>query len=353
MRCCSLNWLKFILFESSIIQIGTGAFIIYVGVSCLSAPLVIAIDKEWVGAVLIVIGIFMLIFTAFAAYGTYYEKKWCLCSYMFVAFWSGSLLLTFGIACLWGRAYAGQYLGSDDNCYSLKALRKASDTVIRAGSIMCTIFCPCNLKPTTHVNLYANQTFIHGPATKIQNCDTCWNIEYYPATTQALLVAWMKKYLKIDVTPSNCVIPDDAFSDTYLGDYAKYLPLLKYVENTFSCSGICVMENVFLFTDINRGTPNGNCRQKVYEWVNWITLKFGVTNIVFGCIQIFGMIIAFMIRRKIKIQTGIECQSNVVDTENGISEKQGLDENVTYTYTQTDNDATNREITTKDIVNFE
>mmetsp|Transcript_32922 Transcript_32922/g.32594 ORF Transcript_32922/g.32594 Transcript_32922/m.32594 type:complete len:272 (+) Transcript_32922:274-1089(+) len=241
---------------------------------------------------------------------------------MFVAGWSGVLLCVFGIACLWGAAYAEEYLGSNEKCWDMEGLRDASNAVIRAGSIMCTIFCPCNLEPTTQVHLYANQTFTYGTATKIQNCNTCWHIQYYPPEVQALLIGFMKKYLEIDVTVDNCVIPDDAFSDTFMQEYAKYLNLLKYVEKKFECSGICIEENVFLFTNINRGTPIGNCREKIYDWIGYISLKFGITNIVFGCFQIFGLVIAFMIKMKLKILSGGESPiTGLGGDENGTTEE--------------------------------
>lgn len=152
---------------------------------------------------------------------------------------------------------------------------------------MCTAFCPCNFDVTnTEIILHANQTYITGPATKIQNCDSCYNIEYVGETVEAILLSWIYRFLKLELTVPTCSIPDDYYTDVYMKTYKQYIPLLKFLEERFDCSGICIPANTFLFSDINKGKPIGNCREKVWDWSSWITLNFALITLFFGLFQV-------------------------------------------------------------------
>ncbi|CAG9322683.1 unnamed protein product [Blepharisma stoltei] len=81
-------------------------------------------------------------------------------------------------------------------------------------------------------------------------------------------------------------MPDDIFEDTYLGDYSDYLPFLKWMEKKFDCSGLCTAANLYLFSDINRGVPDGSCRQEIYDWIQDNFLTYGIIALAFGLFQV-------------------------------------------------------------------
>lgn len=201
----------------------------------------------------------------------------------------GFALLAIGGAFIFAREKsAPDYLGSESKCLKYKKLREANDAIIKADNIMCTYYCPCDLKISVD-NLFDNQTETNGIATKIFNCDPCSSLSSYDENVQGEIISWINSNLGVEVSESNCKLPDDIFEDRYLGDYDKYIPLLKWIEKEFDCSGLCSQANLFLFSDINRGIPTESCRNEVYNWIRNKFLLYGLIIIGFGVFQVILM----------------------------------------------------------------
>jgi hypothetical protein len=46
----------------------------------------------------------------------------------------------------------------------------------------------------------------------------------------------------------------------------KNMDILKSAENLFKCSGICIVGKFYVFSDINRGIPEGPCYKQIYNF---------------------------------------------------------------------------------------
>ena len=45
----------------------------------------------------------------------------------------------------------------------------------------------------------------------------------------------------------------------------NYAGFLTIIEDDFNCAGVCTPSSYYLFTDVNRGKPVGNCKSAISE----------------------------------------------------------------------------------------
>ncbi|EAS06512.1 tetraspanin family protein (macronuclear) [Tetrahymena thermophila SB210] len=92
--------------------------------------------------------------------------------------------------------------------------------------------------------------------------------------------------------------------------------ILQAMEETFGCSGFCSKNNYFVFSNINEGIPNGDCKVEVLDFIEDNNVK----TIVASSIVTFFMVLCFIFSvfwccMQSKIQTVdtkvIEAQQNI------------------------------------------
>ena len=86
----------------------------------------------------------------------------------------------------------------------------------------------------------------------------------------------------MNISSKNCSISSSQFQDNYFSGETKYIPLLKWIETTFDCSGLCTKETFYLFSNINRGESVNSCLSEVHSWAKDHFLTYGIISIILG-----------------------------------------------------------------------
>ncbi|KAL4506902.1 hypothetical protein ABPG72_001323 [Tetrahymena utriculariae] len=58
------------------------------------------------------------------------------------------------------------------------------------------------------------------------------------------------------------------FSNIDISDLNSYSDLLRSVEDTFSCSGFCSKNQYYVFSNVNNGFPNKDCKTEVIDFID-------------------------------------------------------------------------------------
>ena len=271
------------IFIACILMLGIGAVLIWAGYMLQNSVFMSLINISYAGYIIIACGAALILVAFLGCIGAWKNKKLLLCLYIMVGIIISILLIAFGAVIIYARTVVDSYLGSESKCQS--EFGDADSGYTQAGKIMCTVVCPCAV-----TNSYVQQTTCTDPTldyctegtVDIVDCNPCLEIQNVTAVEQAYIISWIKTELGLVVTPSNCVIPSGTIEDKYLSSAKKYLPLLKWIEESFSCSGLCVGQTLYYFSDINNGQPSGGCLTKVHDWAMSNFLTYGIVSIVLG-----------------------------------------------------------------------
>lgn len=98
--------------------------------------------------------------------------------------------------------------------------------------------------------------------------------------------------MTMDKCYSNTIDEDDVIDNYFDDNERKYLDLLTWIEEEFSCAGLCTQLPFYLFSDINDGVPDGNCYEELKDWIDENFLSYGVVCLVAGIILILETIFA-------------------------------------------------------------
>ncbi|CAG9319719.1 unnamed protein product [Blepharisma stoltei] len=298
MCCCNVRCLQYCLYISCVLLLGTGAVIIWIGFEVQDSEFVKTIDAEYAGYGIIGLGGGMIVFAVVGFISGCKRSKCLLFIFIFISFIIGVLLVAFGAVIIYVRDnFLPKYLDSESDCRDFDAFEEADDGFGKAFSTICTVYCPCGMDSDIYAEvkdlLYPNQTQHIQGTTDILSCDPCSEAATYPSAVQDVVYQWIRDNLDLPVTSSaDCIIPEGTYEDVYLKDYKKYIPLIKWMEKHFDCSGLCSYRPIYLFSDINNGVPENSCRKEVYDWAKDKFLTYGVITIVFGCWQLYTFLLA-------------------------------------------------------------
>lgn len=61
-----------------------------------------------------------------------------------------------------------------------------------------------------------------------------------------------------------------------LTDYQKVLNVMKQIESSFKCNGVCDYGNFYFFVDVSQGPPTKTCKDTLENIFNNISLNIGI-----------------------------------------------------------------------------
>ena len=139
------------------------------------------------------------------------------------------------------HAYKDQIKEACDNNEKADAewiedLHDAYDPSMRAA--FCSKACPCSAK---------KEEFIYGKHHQFYN--------YYHK-------------MVIDLDGPQTITQCEGYGDAIPKVRKRIVALLSYLENEYSCSGLCKPEPFFMFSDVKHGVPKGSCRGKLESYID-------------------------------------------------------------------------------------
>lgn len=294
--CLKPKCLKFFIIVACVLILALGAILIWGGYRVMTEEFVKSLDYEFVGIIMISCGSALLLVSIIGFIGSLKEKKLILAVFIIFAFIISLLLIAFGAALIYARTIADDYLSSESEC--IDNYEDAEDGCKFSEDILCRVYCPCKAdndyidslvedsknKPGSEPYfVYADQG-----AENVLDCDPCAQVDSIDDASLVNLTFWAKEYFDQDVTREQCEITSDDIKDHYFtSDMRKYMPLLKWVENSFDCSGLCTPRTIYLFSDVDNGEPDGSCRSELNDWAQEKFLAFGIVAVIFGIYILF------------------------------------------------------------------
>lgn len=199
-------------------------------------------------------------------------------------------------------------LSSTAKCQSESILQDSEAAVQRANDYICTVLCPCKSTPALQALITGSgstRLLMTGSATSILTCQPCEGLQQ-SLTPQQLPV--VQAYLATDnLTLASCQsMSSDDFLDRYFtSDQRRTFPLLEWSEDRYDCAGICTAAPLYLFSDINRGTPTRACRKLLSDWLgDQLPLYGGLTTAIGGFLFLVAVLTVSLccMRKPLKAQ---------------------------------------------------
>ena len=261
-----------------------------------------SLGYKFIGYIVIACGSVLIIISLVGFFGAWKEKKVLLAIFIIFSILIGFLLIALGAVLIYARQMSDDYLKTEQDC--IDNFESADEGCTYAGNAMCHLYCPCkaaNAYIETLRENYKNETIekqIYAyediGAETIVDCDPCIEADKYKdEASEAIsesdynnLVEWVQENLNMNIS-EDCSVTTSEYKDKYFtSDMRKYFPLLRWVEKSFDCSGLCTPQEVYLFSDADNGEPDGSCRQELNDWVQENFVTFGVISIIFGAYMV-------------------------------------------------------------------
>lgn len=289
--------LKYSTYTSCILNFIFGCIIIWIGFLVSSSTLIQSLGYSYAGFLVIACGLvqFSLGFLGFL--GMYKEKKHCIRAFICLSFLVGCLLLIGGSLVLYVREISGKIFMSEETC--LEHFQNVNNLSIYAGEVMCSLYCPCSVKK----NLKGiNLDIAEGSAINSLECNPCENIQTYTSNKQEQIINWINTTLGYTVNATSCAITPEEYQNSFFpSEDIKYINMIMWMEEKFSCSGMCTKQDFLLFTDVNKNTPNEACYHQIRYWAHENMQGYGAAFLIFGVFQILSGIIGIVYQTKKKI----------------------------------------------------
>jgi hypothetical protein len=71
----------------------------------------------------------------------------------------------------------------------------------------------------------------------------------------------------------------------------SHMGLLTILENDYNCAGMCTQSDFYMFSEVNRGSPEQSCSSALSDKLKSGCKKWGITFLIFG---IFGLVCALV-----------------------------------------------------------
>ena len=260
---------------TSLVMAGIGGFFIWWGNSMRDTEFISAIDIEPVFIAIMAVGGLLVGIAFFGILVALCANKCFICLYAPLMLLISLILIVTGVGLLVVRGEADNILDGKDDCKDYDAFEEADDELVNAAQYFCKDECPCAFDSDSRSGFEADgYTHRDWGATKITDCP-CGNADDNEDFSDAPGVL---SYLTTDT----CNAARTTFHDQYIGDNDEYFDFLEWMEDELDCSGFCTKLNFFMFTDINNGDPDDNCKDALLDWIKQQALIGGIVALLVG-----------------------------------------------------------------------
>ena len=268
------------LLIGGVLTMAIGCILVWIGFIVSASSLVQSLDYEGIGVLSVVCGSLLMFMSFIGLYGTYRQDIRYIILFSVSSTIIGLIILLIGGFVLKIKTLSGEVLMTKSHC--LKNFKEAESLTSKAANVICSKYCPCEM--SENFNYYEDY---EGSALKLQQCNPCENIQLYQTDDQADVIEWVQTSLSLNVTPTECGITGKDFIDKYYSDQqTRYIEFIQWMEQEFECSGMCNQQEVFLFSDVTGGKPNGPCYHKLRVWARKSFLSFAILALIFGIFQV-------------------------------------------------------------------
>jgi hypothetical protein len=283
--------LKWFIYLSCIIVLGIGSVLVWVGFLVQSSSFVQVLEYSYAGFIIIACG-GILIFVAFIGIiGAWKLRRFFLTIFIISSLIIGVLLVSFGGVLIYLRNVSADYLSSTGSCR--KHFQDADDASMKAASVFCTLYCPCNLDTSTAAKLGVQNPY-KGSSVSAITCNPCESIQTYDPSVQQHLITWVNNTLGYTVNATDCAVTITQYNDAfYTSKYENFFVFTTWIEQQFSCSGLCTQHPLYYFSDVTVGTPKQACYSSLNGWAQNDFLVDGIISIALGLYQISIIYFAF------------------------------------------------------------
>lgn len=283
--CCPPKCLKLLIFIACIVLLGVGAVLIWSGYQLQNSIFLDLIGFQYAGYIIIACGAALILISFFGFIGTWKEKKLLLCIFIFIGVLISAIIIAFGAIVIYVRNISEDYLGDEEKCHD--QFEDADTGTEKVVDALCTLYCPCLATDSYTVSYLSTieepYSFPDQGAKNVLDCDPCLAIPEVSEEQQTEIIDWVKANLNMDISTTDCSVTSSEYKDKYFtSSMRKYFPLLKWVEESFDCSGLCIPRDLFMFSDVNNGEPKGSCMTELNDWVSENFLTYGIVSIILG-----------------------------------------------------------------------
>jgi hypothetical protein len=258
-----LRFIQVILSVITVITCTAGCFCIWAGIQvCEFRPLA-TLDLEIIGQLLIGFGAGVAALGLLGLLATCLDSRCLLTSFTSFDLVVGLFLLTFGAGVLYLRGRVGDVLQTGASCEDNTYFKYPNAAVVQADELMCTDECPCDLGAALHLQYrQLGVAVVLGSARNVEGCDPCSNY----TSLQEL----------------GCASSEEVLQEYFNQDEQQYFALLNWLEDQFTCSGVCYTGTFYLFSDVNAGVPEDSCMSSLKKWVEYQLLIIGSVVLLLG-----------------------------------------------------------------------
>ena len=276
------------MYISCVLILGVGSVLIWVGFSVQASQFIQVLQFSYSGFIVIACGGVLIGIAFLGVLGAWKQRSLFLTLFILLGASIGVLLITFGGILIYIRSLSEKYLINEASCIS--NFKTANDASIQAATVFCKLYCPCYLNATS-VDVQIPDIYL-GSADNILECNPCESIQTYTTSVQNQLIVWIQGDLGYTVNATSCGVTTEQYQNAYFGKYVDYFMLIQWMEEKFMCSGLCTAQELFMFSDINQGVPNGPCFELVNQWAQTNFEDYGIISIALGSYQLFILLFA-------------------------------------------------------------
>lgn len=272
--CLSIGLLKTIVGISCILTMALGVVAIVCGATLGDDQAFVEDVKQSKKAIMgvtIAFGVFLILLGFVGIIGTFKKSSLCLTIYNIGIMIFFVIFLAIGIACfVVFKKYSSSDVQSMNLCNDQAWLKNLDTFAVEANQFLCSANCLCGANVTSNwipTNYAPFEDPING-SIRVQDCPN--------------------------------------FNKSGSSDVG----VMKYLEETFNCAGICTSASYYTFSDINRGKPSDECSQKLMDVLLKYSKQIGGVTIAIAVILLLIMILSCCLCCHPKKKEAFETQGN-------------------------------------------
>ena len=192
-------------------MIGIGSVMIWGGYELKVSFFMNLITISYIWYIIVGCGSALILASFLGFIGAWKDQKCLLAIYISVTLIISILLIVIGVGIIYARTLVDCYLSSESKRES--QFGSAEQGYTKAGTIMCTMNCPCDATNPYVISQCQDLAFCNKGTANILNCNPCVNIAFVNQIAQYAIEQWVSQNLNLIVTTTNCCIPNDSFEN--------------------------------------------------------------------------------------------------------------------------------------------